>query len=125
MDTYHISNAISEIWAIIARTNKYIDETLPWVLAKSEEGKEMLKSVMNHLAENLRKIAILIGPIMPETSKKILKQLGLSEEYKSWETLNSNSEIKEGTKVIEKGEPLFVRLDKEEEIEFIRNQMKK
>ena len=125
MDTYHISNAISEIWAIIARTNKYIDETSPWVLAKSEEGKEMLKSVMNHLAENLRKIAILIGPIMPETSKKILKQLGLSEEYKSWETLNSNSEIKEGTKVIEKGEPLFVRLDKEEEIEFIRNQMKK
>jgi methionyl-tRNA synthetase len=62
---------------------------------------------------------------MPETSKKILKQLGLSEEYKSWETLNSNSEIKAGTKVIEKGEPLFVRLDKEEEIEFIRNQMKK
>ena len=62
---------------------------------------------------------------MPETSKKILKQLGLSEEYKSWETLNSNSEIKEGTKVIEKGEPLFVRLDKDEEIEFIRNQMKK
>ena len=123
MDTYHISNALAEVWALIGRTNKYIDETAPWALAKSEEGKE--KSVMYHLAENLRKIAIILSPFMPETSNKMLSQLGLSTEITTWdEELNSNKIIPE-TKVIEKGEPLFIRLDKEEEIEFIKNAMKK
>ena len=127
MDTYHVSNAISDIWAIIARTNKYIDETAPWTLSKSEneQEKEKLKSVMFHLAENLRKIAILITPIMPETSNKMLVQLGLTEQDKDWETLNNNNQIKPETKVISKGEPLFVRLEKEEEIEYIKNAMKK
>ena len=127
MDTYHVSNAISDIWAIIARTNKYIDETAPWTLSKSEneQEKEKLKSVMFHLAENLRKIAILITPIMPETSNKMLAQLGLTEQDKEWETLNNNNQIKPETKVISKGEPLFVRLEKEEEIEYIKNAMKK
>ena len=127
MDTYHVSNAISDIWAIIARTNKYIDETAPWTLSKSEneQEKEKLKSVMFHLAENLRKIAILITPIMPETSNKMLVQLGLTEQDKDWETLNNNNQIKPKTKVISKGEPLFVRLEKEEEIEYIKNAMKK
>ena len=62
MDEYHISQAISEVWSIVSRTNKYIDETMPWVLAK-EENKEKLESVMYHLTENLRKIAILIKPL--------------------------------------------------------------
>ena len=127
MDTYHVSNSLVELWAIIARTNKYIDETAPWTLSKSEneQEKEKLKSVMFHLAENLRKIAILITPIMPETSNKMLVQLGLTEQDKEWETLNNNNQIKPETKVISKGEPLFVRLEKEEEIEYIKNAMKK
>lgn len=123
MDTYHVSNALAEIWALIGRTNKYIDETAPWTLSKSEDGTEKLKSVMNHLAENLRKIAILLVPFMPQTSEKMLDQLGISKETATWDSMNSNSEIPENTNVISKGEPLFVRLEREEEIEYIKNAM--
>lgn len=126
LDTYHISNGITEIWSIIARTNKYIDETSPWSLAKSEDenDKEKLKSVMFHLAESLRKIAILIDPFMPETSEKILNQLGIDTSARAWELSYSSTQIPEGTKVIEQGVPLFVRLDKEDEIEYIKSTMK-
>ena len=127
MDSLHISNALSEIWEIISRSNKYIDETAPWVLAKSEneEDKEKLKSVMYHLAENLRIVAILLRPFMAETSKKMLDQLGIEkEEQVSWDSIQNYGVIEEGTKVIEKGEPLFVRLDMEEEINYIREGMK-
>ena len=125
MDTYHVSDALIELWAIIARTNKYIDETGPWALAKSEDeaDKEKLKSVMFHLAENLRKVAILLVPFMPDTSTKMLAQLGIDTENKAWDLAKADNEIKEGTKVIAQGEPLFVRLDKDEEIEFIKNAM--
>ena len=81
---------------------------------------------MYHLIENLRKIAIMIQPLMEETATKIFNQLGINnEEMKKWETLKQNNIIKEGTKVIEKGEPLFLRLDKDEEIEHIKQAMKK
>ena len=122
MDSYHVSNGIQDVWKIIARTNKYIDETAPWVLAK-EENKEKLKSVMFNLAETLKIVAILTRPIIPNSSKEILVQLGIKEENVSWESLNDK--IEEGTKVISQGKPLFVRLDKEVEIEYIRNLMKK
>lgn len=121
MDTYHVSNSLIEIWSLISRTNKYIDETSPWILVK--EDQEKLKSVMYNLAEMLRKIAILIKPFMPQTSLNILSQLNITEEN-TWESLLNNNVIKENTKVLEKGEPLFIRLDKEEEIEYIKNAMK-
>ena len=126
MDTYHVSNALVELWAIIARANKYVDETEPWKLAKSdeEEDTEKLKSVMYHLAETLRKIAILVAPFMPEKSDELLKQLNLSTENKNWDLVYSYNEIPENTKVIEKGEPLFARLDRDEEIEYIKSNMK-
>lgn len=125
MDNLHLSNAIAEIWSVVARTNKYIDETAPWILAKEGEHKK-LEATMYHLIENLRKIAIMIGPLMEETANNIFRQIGLEEEgFKKWDTLKENSNVPEGTKVIEKGEPLFVRLDKEEEIEHIRQAMKK
>ena len=125
MDEYKICEAIPEIWNIISRTNKYIDETAPWVLAKNEE-KDRLAVVMYNLAENLRKIAILIRPFMTHTSDSIFKQLGLkSDEEKTWESLKNDTIIKNGLKVIEKGEPLFMRLDVETEVEFIKEAMKK
>ena len=123
LDTYHISNGLAEIWVIISRTNKYIDETMPWTLAK-EDNKDRLAQVMFNLAETLRKVAILIIPFLPETSKKMFNQLGITnQELKTWDSLN-NGKYEIGTKVIEKGEPLFVRLDKDEEIEFIKSNMK-
>lgn len=122
---YEIANALQEIWNIIARTNKYIDETTPWILAK-EEDKEKLSSVMYHLIENLRKIAILIKPFMNETSDKILKQIGIKDsKIINWDNLCSYELIPNNTKVIEKGEPLFMRLDVNEEVEYIKTGMKK
>lgn len=122
MDTYHISNAIVELWKYISRTNKYIDETAPWVLAK-EENTEKLKAVMFNLAEALRKIAIMANPFITNSSSEILKQLGIDEKDATWESLYNYDSIKEGTKVIEKGKPLFIRLDKDEEIEYIKSAM--
>ena len=119
-----IAEALKEIWVLISRTNKYIDETLPWSLAKEEET-EKLQSCMYHLIENLRKIAIVLKPFMEETANNILRQIGIEdEELKSWDSLKSYNKI-ENAKVIEKGEPLFIRLNTEEEVEYIKNGMKK
>ena len=125
MDEYHISQAISEVWSIVSRTNKYIDETMPWVLAK-EENKEKLESVMYHLTENLRKIAILIKPFISNTSDEMFRQLNIkTEELQKWESLYNYDLIKDEIKVIEKGEPLFMRLDVEEEVSYIKEGMKR
>ena len=128
MDSIHVSNALGEIWNIISRSNKYIDETAPWVLAKSEveEDKEKLASVMYHLVENLRIVAVLLKPFMKETSEKMLEQLGIKDEnLTNWDSIEEYGKIKEGIKVIEKGEPLFMRLDMEEEVNYIKEGMKK
>ena len=123
-ENFEIANSIQEIWTLVSRTNKYIDETMPWKLAK-EEDTEKLKSAMYHLIENLRKIAILIKPFMDETSENILRQIGITEEsLKTWESLKDYDKIK-NAKVIEKGEPIFMRLNAEEEIEYIKQTMKK
>ena len=123
-ENFEIANSIQEIWNLISRTNKYIDETMPWQLAK-EEDVEKLKSVMYHLIENLRKIAILIKPFMDETSENILRQIGIIDEsLKTWGSLKEYDKIK-NAKVIEKGEPIFMRLNAEEEIEYIKQVMKK
>ena len=123
-DLYHINTALEEIWKIISMTNKYIDETAPWVLVKEEKTRE-LASVMYHLAENLRKIGILLKPIMDNTSKEILSQLGIDDEkLVTWESLKQNDLLQNEIKVIEKGNPLFVRLDMNEEAQYIKEKMK-
>ena len=124
MENLHFATAIEEIWAIIARANKYVDETAPWTLAKNGET-EKLEAVMANLVETLRIIAILINPVMSQTAEKIFNQLGINkEEYKQYDTINKFGKVTKGIKVIEKGEPLFLRLDSAEEIEYIKNHMK-
>lgn len=124
MKELEVANALQEIWNLVSRTNKYIDETSPWVLAK-EENTEKLQACIYHLIENLRKIAILIIPFMPNTSKKMFEQLGITDEnLKTWDSLKEYENIK-NTKVIEKGEPLFMRLDAKEEVEYLQSIMKK
>ena len=118
-----LDTSLEEIWKLISRTNKYIDETTPWTLAK-EENKEKLASVIYHLIENLRRIGIALRPFMKNTSSKILKQIGIMDENVNFDNMDKYPNIKEGTKVIEKGEPLFMRLDAEKEIEYIKEQMK-
>ena len=124
IEEFEVANTLQEVWNLISRTNKYIDETAPWVLAK-EEDKTKLEGCIYHLIENLRRIAILLNPFMEETSNSMFKQLGINnEELKTWESLEKYDKIKD-VKVIEKGEPLFMRLNAEEEIEYIKEGMKK
>ena len=97
---------------------------MPWVLAK-EESTDKLASVMYHLVENLRKFAIILNPIITHTSNEILSQLGINEEkLVSWDNIYDYDILKNDYKVIEKGNPLFMRLDEAEEAEYIRNKMK-
>ena len=119
MDKYELSNAIPELWSLISRTNKYIDETRPWELSKNGEN-EKLESSMYHLIENIRKIGILLIPIMEETAQNLLKQIGIPEDFQTWESVKHYNKLKD-IKVIEKGEPLFMRKDMEEELEYLRN----
>ena len=124
LNEYEIANSLQEIWSLISRTNKYIDETMPWALAK-EENQEKLKSSMYHLIENLRKIAILIKPFMEDTSDNILRQIGIKDdELKQWKSIKDYTQLK-NIKVIEKGEPIFMRLNVDEEVEYLKNVMKK
>ncbi len=122
MEDMEFSVALTAIWQLVSRTNKYIDETQPWILAKDEGEKEQLGAVMYHLAESLRYISILIQPFMTETPGKIWKQLGISNELTEWETMKEFGKIPEGTTVVKKGTPLFPRLDvKEETANIIRD----
>ena len=123
LEKMQFSIVLSELWSLVSRTNKYIDETSPWVLAKDEVDRGKLASVMVHLAQSLRHIAVMLQPFMTESPKKIIEQLGLDESRLAWDTLGDFNTIPENTKVIEKGVPIFPRLDNEVEIQYIKEQM--
>jgi len=123
MEDMEFSVALASIWQYVSRTNKYIDETQPWALAKDENKRAELASVMTHLAESIRHIAVLLQPFLTRTPEKIFAQIGVKEDVlKTWESTTRFNMLKEGTKV-EKGEPMFPRLDREEEVAFIKEQM--
>lgn len=88
MENMEFSVALGSIWQLVSRTNKYIDETQPWVLAKDENDREKLASVMAHLAEVLRQTGIMLMPFLTVAPSKMFAQLGLTDEaHKSWESL--------------------------------------
>ncbi|WP_313537561.1 methionine--tRNA ligase [Enterococcus sp.] len=122
MEKMEFSTALSEVWTLISRANKYIDETQPWVLAKEDERKAELNSVMVHLAESLRIVAILLQPVMTETPGNIFSQLGLAVEAMDLKDLRFG-EFPSGTKVVAKGTPIFPRLELETEIAYIQKKM--
>ena len=121
MNAVDFPRALDAVWNIISRTNKYIDETAPWVLAKEEGDKEQLAAVMAHLAASLRVVAHLIQPFMMTTSNAIMEQLGLSGAF-DLENLELSG-FPENVTVISKGTPIFPRLDMDEEIAYIQSQM--
>nr|WP_144928544.1 methionine--tRNA ligase [Paenibacillus bovis] len=124
MENMEYSVALSAVWQLISRTNKYIDETQPWILAKDSEKQNELASVMVHLADSLRRVAILLKPFLTKTPDQILQQLNINDEqYTSWESVTKFGAIPANTKVVEKGEPIFPRLDMEEEVNFIKTKM--
>ncbi|WP_251554300.1 methionine--tRNA ligase [Neobacillus muris] len=123
MEKMEFSVALTNVWQLVSRTNKYIDETQPWTLAKDEEKSGQLASVMVHLAESLRRIAILLQPFLTKTPEGIFKQLGIADQkLKSWESLAGFGFIPSGTKV-EKDAPLFPRLEVNDEVEYIKAKM--
>ncbi|SHG75627.1 methionine--tRNA ligase [Ornithinibacillus halophilus] len=123
MEQMQFSVALSALWQLISRTNKYIDETEPWVLAKDESNKERLGNVMAHLAESLRVVAVMLRPFLTNAPMEIFRQLGIEDEtLKEWDSIYENGQIKAGTKV-DKGKPIFPRLDVEEEVAAIKAMM--
>ena len=121
MDAVDYPRALEAVWSIISRTNKYIDETAPWVLAKDEADREQLAAVMAHLVASLRVVAHLIQPFMMTTSNAIMEQLGLGASF-DLENLALDG-LPTGITVVAKGTPIFPRLDMEAEIAYIQDQM--
>lgn len=117
MDKLRVADAITEIFALFKRCNKYVDETEPWVLAKDETMKERLATVLYNLVEGISIGANLLEPFMPETSAKVLAQL--NAQKRPMDSLDIFGMYKSGTKVVEKPEILFARLDAKETLEKI------
>ena len=123
MEHMEFSVVLSNIWQLISRANKYIDETQPWVLAKDETKTVELGSVMVHLIGVLRHVAIMLQPFMTRSPKEIFTQLGLSGQAMDWAALEKFADITPGTKV-GTATPIFPRLDVKEEVEAIVDMMR-
>ncbi|MBE6131437.1 MAG: methionine--tRNA ligase [Erysipelotrichaceae bacterium] len=120
-EKFELQNAMNATWELINRANKYVDETAPWTLAKDPANKDLLASVMYHLAESIRVAANLVAPYLVETAPKILEQLGIKEEL-CLENLKFGANLG-GIKVC-KGEALFKRLDIKAELKFYEEKQK-
>lgn len=124
LDEMSFSVALTHIWKYISRTNKYIDQTEPWVLAKDESKKERLGNVMAHLVDSLRRTAVLLQPFLTETPERIFEQIGVTDSAtKTWDSLSQFGVISDGASVVKKN-PIFPRLDVEKEVQEIKDLMK-
>ena len=124
MESLQFSIALSTVWKFISRTNKYIDETQPWVLAKDEDQRDMLGNVMAHLVENIRFAAVLLQPFLTHAPREVFKQLNMNDpKLSQLESLESYGALTEPILVTEKPAPIFPRLDTEAEIAYIKESM--
>ncbi len=115
MEKYQFQNALEEIFKVIQRANKYIDETAPWVLAKDEAKKERLATVLYNLLETVRICAVLLIPFMPESCDKIFDQIGATACERSWDSAAAYGVLHEGV-TVHKGAAIFPRIDAEKEL---------
>jgi methionyl-tRNA synthetase len=120
MEEMRFSNALTHLWELVSRTNKYIDETQPWNLAKSEENRERLGTVMYNLAESIRIVSVLLQPYLIKAPAKIWGQLGIADEpqAQSWDSTATWGALPAGSRV-SRDEVLFPRYDVEKELEYI------
>ncbi|EIQ3990568.1 methionine--tRNA ligase [Staphylococcus pseudintermedius] len=124
MDRLQFSVALSTVWKLISRTNKYIDETTPWILAKDESQKAALGNVMAHLVENIRFAAVLLRPFLTHAPYQIFEQLHIhNEALHGFEGLATYGQLTEPIMVTEKPQPIFPRLDVEAEVSYIKASM--
>lgn len=117
MDQLKVSSAILQVWSLISRSNKYIDETAPWVLAKDPQFTPQLESVLYNLVEVLRHVGILLKPILIDASVELFDQLNIPKELQTWDSLQFG--LLETVQVTDNPVPLFPRLDKKKEEAFI------
>ncbi|MCL1796209.1 MAG: methionine--tRNA ligase subunit beta, partial [Clostridia bacterium] len=116
MEALQYSAALAEIWKLVGDCNQYIDANKPWVLANNEADRPRLGTVLYHLLECIRIVAVLVGPFMPRTPEKIFKQIGLSGgSLGDWESLRSFGRLPAGARV-KKGDALFPRFDIQKEL---------
>lgn len=119
MEKLFFNNALEDIWVIIRRMNKYIDETMPWVLAKEEANKPKLAGVLYTLAEAIRIVSIMIEPFMPQTPEKIWVQFGIERgNVTAWDTIHTFGTLTR-TLTAKKGDNMFPRIDKEKELAIL------
>ncbi len=119
MEKLFFNNALEDIWVIIRRMNKYIDETMPWVLAKDEANQPKLAGVLYTLAEAIRIISIMIEPFMPQTPEKIWVQFGITRgELTAWDSIHTFGKLPKAVGA-KKGENMFQRIDKEKELAIL------
>ncbi len=116
VDKLDLSRALESIWKLVSRTNKYIDETQPWVLIKDEGKKARLAQVMYNLTESLRIISVLVAPFMPSTGRQIADELKVPEALRIWESIQNFGGYPEGV-TVERCEPLFPRIEVKKEKE--------
>lgn len=121
MDKLMVADALDEIWTLIRRSNKYIDETMPWVLGKDESTYPRLATVLYNLVESIRTIGVLLQSFLPGTADKIFKSI--NTEATTWESVGTFGATVAGTKVIEKAEPLFARLDEKKKLAEIKEEI--
>ncbi|MDO4466155.1 MAG: methionine--tRNA ligase [Bacillota bacterium] len=120
MENFHVVDALNEIFALLRRSNKYIDETMPWALAKEEDKKDRLATVLYNLLEAIRISAVLLESYLPETGKKILDAIGT--EKRDFDTITEFGQLETEIKVAEKMEPLFARIDAAKFMKEVENQ---
>lgn len=126
MDAYKPNEALAAIFKLVGASNKYIDITMPWILAKDEAQKERLGTVLYNLAECLRIVSVLITPFMPKTGPKMQAQLGIEDQKDilTYDSVSKFGKLAPGTKVV-KGAALFPRLDVDKELEALDSMTKK
>lgn len=125
IDKLAIPEALENIWEVVQRANKYIDETTPWVLAKSDEGKERLATVLYNLCETIRFVATMLRPFLTKTPAKIFEKLGIQDEsMMTFESLKSFGLTKVGT-IVNKGDKLFERYDLDKELTYLNGIIEK
>ncbi|TDM07215.1 methionine--tRNA ligase [Macrococcus lamae] len=123
MESLQFSVALQEVWKLISRTNKYIDETTPWILAKDDGQKELLESVMYHLLESIRFAAVMLRPFLTKAPYKIFEQMNLMDsDLQEFDSLDSFGKLG-NIQVTSTPAPIFPRLETEKEVEFIKSTM--
>lgn len=115
MEQFRVGDALDEIFTLLRRTNKYIDETMPWALAKEENKKDRLATVLYNLLESIRISAVLLESFLPETSQKILDCLNTSK--RDFDSIDTFGQLETGIQVVKKPEVLFARIDEKDFME--------